>query len=278
MAEEKRKYTRSVSQMKSASKCGEAFAISRGFRGPRPPKRPWAQTVGGIALHETLVQWERSERSIDPIATFKVEWDKALEESKEDQPNLDLWMKPPGTKYAKKAIDSVYKRFIENDVPNYITRCEEAEWEVYRLDDGELALELEYEIDLDGVPVRGAIDRLQWWPALEMIAIEDTKSGSPKDEDDPRQLGIYRLAAKECYGIDLTHGRYWYTKVDRGSTWVDLSRFTRKMLETDYNKLDTIIDQDLLLPNPGEQCRVCDVKPYCSIMGWLKTGEELVLS
>jgi hypothetical protein len=108
-----------------------------------------------------------------------------------------------------------------------------------------------------------------------MISLEDTKTGSPKGEEDPRQLAIYRLAAKETYGIDLTHGRYWFTKLDRGSNWVDLTRFNREMLAKDYKKLDTTIDQDLLLPNPGDHCNVCDVRPWCSLMGWLKPGEKL---
>lgn len=276
MTEEK-KYTRSVSQMKQVTKCGESFALSRGFRGPRPPARPWAQTAGGIAFHEMLLRWEKSGRSIDPYTTFDEEWEKALDDHLGKQPNRDLWMAPPGTKYPKTTIKAVYKRFVEKDIPNYITRCEEAEWEIYRLEDGELALELPFEVQLGEVKVRGQIDRIQWWPELGLISSEDTKTGSPKDEDDPRQLGLYRFGAMEQYGIDLTHSRYWYTKVDRGSEWVDLTRFTKAELAKDYAKLDRIIQEDLLLPNPGEQCKVCDVRPYCSLMGWLKPGEELVL-
>lgn len=275
---EKRRYSRSISQMKSVTRCGEAFAISRGFRGPRPSDRPWAQTVAGIAFHEALVLWEKSGRAGSLLSYFDPEWEKALEEMKGRQPDIDLWMVPPGTKYPKSAISGVYKRFVEKDVPNYEARCREAEWEIYRLPSGELALELPYKLDLDGVPIQGQIDRIQWWPNLKLVSIEDTKSGSPKEENDPRQLGLYRLAALEQHGIELTHGRYWFTKLDRGSEWTDLRRFTRKMLEADYRRLDTIIDQDLLLPNPGEICAVCDVRPYCSIMGWLKPGEPLTVS
>lgn len=269
------RYSRSVSQLKSVTRCGESFAISRGFRGPRPPRRPWAQTVAGTAFHEMIVLWERSGRTLDALALFKQEWEKALAEAKQEQPNLDLWMKPPGTKFTGKAIDTVYKRFVEADVPNYIRRCEEAEWELFKLPDGSPALEIEFEADLDGTPVKGFIDRIQWWPVQRMVAVEDIKTGSPEDEEDGRQLGLYRLGAETALDIDLTHGRYWFTKLDRGSDWVDLRRYDRESLARDYKKVDTIIDQDLLLPNPGKGCVVCDVRPWCSELGWLQPGQEL---
>lgn len=589
---EPRKYTRSVSQLKAVTKCGEAFAISRGFRGERPPRRPWAQTVAGKAFHEMIVEWERSGRTIDPIDTFERHWERELAEEMEAQPDLDLWMKPPGTKSPQKAIDSVHHRFLTKDIPHYIARCVEAEWEVLRLDNGELALELEFELDLDGVVVKGYIDRIQWWPKLGMVAVEDTKGlaldtplptptgwttmrdvaigdylldqeGKPTKvvaksevkykqcysvqmegaepiicddehlwptvdgnigveelkerlykwgqrhqrianplplnlpeaelpidpyvlgvwlgdggsrggeitsadhdifveierrgydleknisgrtaefaeqrtvygltsqlrqldllhnkhipmqylrgsitqrldllrglmdsdgtwntirqaaqfsstnerlardlyelvltlgyrpywyagtangfgktvdcyvvrfipdvfnpfllprkadvvelkpnttswrrivqdvqatmtvptaciavdsptrtflcgremvpthntgnadsvENDPRQLGLYRLAAREVYHLDVTHGRYWFTKLDRGSPWVDLSVFTREQLASDYRKLDRIISEDLMVPNPGSSCRLCDVKEFCYVGQLLK--------
>lgn len=270
-----KKYTRSVSQLKQVTHCGEAFAISRGFRGPKPPPRPWAQTVAGSAFHLMIVEWERSGRTKDPIDLFNAFWETELEEMKNRQPNLNLWMRPPRTKSGEAAIKNVYERFVKRDIPNYITRCLEAEWEVFKLPDGSPALEIEFEVQLGEVTVRGTIDRIQWWPKQGMVAVEDTKSGSPKQENDARQLGIYRLGAAEAYDIDLTHGRYWFTKVDRGSNWVDLTRYTRERLTEDYQKVDRIIQEDLLLPNPGENCTLCDVKPWCREMGWLKPGEEL---
>lgn len=268
---EPRKYTRSVSQLKAVTKCGEAFAISRGFRGERPPRRPWAQTVAGKAFHEMIVEWERSGRTIDPVDTFEQHWERELAEEMEAQPDLDRWMKPPGTKSPQKAIDSVHHRFLTKDIPHYIARCVEAEWEVLRLDNGELALELEFELDLDGVVVKGYIDRIQWWPKLKMVAVEDTKTGNADSvENDPRQLGLYRLAAREVYHLDVTHGRYWFTKLDRGSPWVDLSVFTRERLADDYRKLDRIISEDLMVPNPGSACRLCDVKEFCYVGRLLK--------
>lgn len=268
-------YTRSVSQLKSVTKCGESFAISRGFRGERPPKRPWAQTVAGSAFHEMIVAWERSERSTDPLALFETFWESELEKAKEEQPDLALWMRAPRVKSGEASLKAVYKRFVEKDVPDYIARCREADWELFKLPDGSPALEIEFEIDLEGITVRGYIDRIQWWPSAKMVAVEDTKTGNIDGEVDSRQLGLYRLGAEEVYDIDLTHGRYWFTKLDRGSDWVDLTRYSREKLAEDYRKLTEIIQQDLLLPNPGKHCQLCDVRPWCSELGWLRPGERL---
>src|SRR5690606_6623469 len=79
---EMKKYTRSVSQLKQVTHCGEAFAISRGFRGPKPPPRPWAQTVAGSAFHSMIVEWEKSGRTKDPIDLFNSFWEIELEEDR----------------------------------------------------------------------------------------------------------------------------------------------------------------------------------------------------
>lgn len=274
MTEEKT-YKRSVSQLKQVMKCGEAFAISRGFRGHRPPQRPWAQTVGGIAFHRMIVDWEKSGRKVDYNTLFDQYWNEELDRFKEEQPDLSLWMKPPPIKTAEKAIDSVYKRFKARDIPNYIRRCEEADWEIYKFPNGDLALELDFTVDFNGVVVRGTVDRIQWWPSNKLITIEDTKTGSPDDEADARQLGLYRLGIQERYGLNVTRGRYWFTKVDRGGEWVDLRRYDWDYLAGTYLTLNEIIGQNLFLPNPGKQCKLCDVRPWCEEMGWLKPGEEL---
>jgi putative RecB family exonuclease len=271
---EKRRYTRSPSQLKSVTRCGEAFRVSRLVK-PRPPARPVAWTILGIAVHDAVMQWEKNDRNADLDVYFQQAWDVAVEEAWRRQPNEKLWMLPPGTKSVKASLENYRRRGMERDIPNYERRCHEAEWEILRLPNGEKALELSFEVDLEGVTVKGQIDRILFYPDSGVVAKEDLKTGSPDDADDVRQLGIYRIGAMECYDIPLTHGRYWYTKLDRPGDWVDLTRYTRKYLAGEYGILDRMIDGGLLLPNPGKVCGLCDVRPWCREMGWLKPGESL---
>ncbi len=273
MTEEKRRYRRSVSQLKTLTRCGEQFRLTRMIR-PKLPPRPAPWTMLGNALHEAFVEWERSGREIDVVARFTELYDFEVEEGTREQPDLSLWQLPPNTKSVSSGINNYRKRGIEKDVPLYRQRCLEAEWEVMQLPDGNPALELEFELDLDGVLVPGYIDRIQWWPKLKMAAIEDTKTGSNKTDHDVRQLVLYGLAAQEVYDIDLTHGRYWYTKLDKPGAWHDLRKFDRAYLSDQYRKLDEVVDQGLLLPNPGDHCKLCEVKPYCSELGWMEVPEE----
>lgn len=213
------------------------------------------------------MEWEKSEREIDVLEYFYQKYDEVVEEEKRKQPDYDYWFLPPNTKTVQSSIINYRKRGADN-LTTYISRCLEAPWEVS-------CLEREFEIQLSGLTVRGAVDRILFYPSDESYLIEDLKSGSPKEEDDVRQLGFYAFIARELWDIPVTEGRYWFTKLDRPSETVDLERFDREYWEEQFWKLDQAISQELFLPSPGDQCGLCAVKPWCSAMGWLKVGEPL---
>lgn len=275
MSEQKR-YSRSISQVKQLTKCGQAYYLERLNR-DLVPRRPAAWSISGSAFHEALLRWEKSERTDSLLELFEVEYDRMVDEEKEKQPNLDLWMKPPRTKSVEQDIKNYRKRFLEKDVPNYERRCREAEWEILRLDDGTPAIELDFEIEVGGIPVRGAIDRIQWWPNQGFATVEDTKTGSPDNHEfDHRQLGLYAYALEVNLGISLMYSRYWFTKVDRGSQWVNIERYNEEYWTQVITTTDKIIQQGLFLANPGKHCELCPVRPYCPEKGWLTLGEEFV--
>jgi len=236
------------------------------------PETPAPWTGLGIALHDAFCEWEKSEREIDVLEYFEAAYDAYITLSRESQPDLSLWQIPPNSKDVEKAINTYRTRGLERDVPNYLQRCleaaEEGLWEIFRFDSGELALELPYEIDLDGIVVKGYIDRVQWWPGQRRAAIEDLKTGNI-EKWDRRQLGTYAYAAFDIYGIEIPYGRYWFTKTDQPSEWFEMSRYTKEYLSKIYADLDNIISNKLFLPNPGDHCQLCSVKPYCRELGTL---------
>lgn len=257
--------------MKSVTSCGERFFLERLMRNylPETPA-PW--TGLGLSLHDAFCDWEKSERQIDVVESFEYYYDKYIEESRVKQPDLSFWQIPPNSKDVEKAIKTYRTRGIERDVPTYRDRCLEADWEIYRFDDGSQALELPYEITLGDVVIKGFIDRIQWWPTRGFAGMEDLKSGN-LEPFDKRQLGTYSLAAKLEYGIEIPYGRYWYTKTDQPSEWFDMSRYTEEYLTEVYRRADAMISQKLFLASPGDACKLCSVKPYCSENGWLPLPE-----
>ena len=218
-------------------------------------------------FHDTVMEWEKSDREIDPFKYFGTKYDAMVVEEWDKQPDEDYWILPPGTKTVKSSIINHRKRGLD-DLVRYVDRCRDASWELS-------CLEREFEIGIGGVTVRGAVDRILFYPTTEEYLIEDLKTGSPKGEEDVRQLGFYAYVARTLWDIPVLEGRYWFTKLDRGSDVVDLSGFDQGYWERSFERLDAGINQGLFLAQPGYQCGLCSVRPWCSTMGWLQIGDPL---
>lgn len=272
MADEKKRYTRSSSQLKAITRCSWAYYLSRFKKVPEPPA---AWTALGVALHEAFQEWEEADRSFDVVDRFAQQFDAYIAEFKQKEPDVDKWQMPPGTKSGKKCIERYRTRGIEKDVPSYRDRCLEAEWQILRLEDGRKALELPFEIQLGDVSVRGAIDNIKEWPG-SLIGLEDVKTGNIEgNAEDTRQLALYRVAAKEVYGLDIKYARYFFTKVDRAGEWMDLTSFDKDYLTEQYRVVDEVISNKLFLPNPGKQCGLCGVRDFCREAGGARYKEVL---
>jgi putative RecB family exonuclease len=259
-------YTRSISQLKAYTRCGQAFYLER-FRRSDLPSRPAPWTILGVAFHDSVMLWEKSERKIDLVAAFESEYDNIVTEEWLVQPDPRYWVLPPGSSNVQNSIKNYRERGIKQ-MATYYERCQSAPWEISHI-------ERQFEIDLDGITVRGGVDRILCWPSDEFYAIEDIKTGNLKGEEDVRQLGFYAFVARELWDVPVSHGRYWFTKMDRGSEFVDLTKFDRKFWEKEFRLLDKVISEGIFLASPGENCGICSVRPWCNTMGTKRIGEPL---
>lgn len=221
----------------------------------------------GIAVHDSIMEWERSERQLDIIPYYLERYDVLVFEAKQDQPDYAYWYLPPNAKYVDKSIAS-YRERGEDQLRGYIDEFEYAPWEIGYL-------EKPFEIDLDGITIKGAVDRILFFPADDYYLVEDLKTGTLKDEADFRQLGFYAFVARELWDVPVRHGRYWYTKVNRASPEYDVAFMDREFWTRQFHRLDKAIQQGIYLPSPGAQCGLCPVKPWCSTQGHLEIGESL---
>lgn len=264
--EEGRKYTRSLSQLKLYTRCGELYRLER-FERSNVPRRPAAWTIMGVAVHEAVMRWEKDSRIYDLPSLFSEEYHATTSEQWEKQPDPDYWILPPRTKSVKTSIDNYRERGIKQ-MEVYEERCRNAPWEISHIEE-------EFEIQLGDVLVKGAIDRILHWEIDDEYAIEDLKSGNIKGEDDIRQLGFYAMVAREILGVPVKEGRYWFTKLDRGSQFVNLEKYDREFWTEEFRKVDQGINNGIFLASPGDACGICSVKPWCNTMGWLEVGEKL---
>lgn len=253
---------RSHSQFNSYAQCSERYRLQKIIR-PRPPERPAAWLAHGNAFHETYQEWELSGRALDFKAHYFARYDKLVEEMKEVQPNLDLWMKPPRV---RKVVEHIATQKIRglDQVDNFLTMMDTADWWPYEDPDTcTPGVEIPFEIELGGIPLKGYIDLVR--EHEDGYSVLDFKTGNRIASI--IQLGLYKLVVEEQLGITVTHGEYFYTKDCTLSPRYDLSRYTRDYLTEIYVSLNRGIQHEVFLPNPGDQCGMCPVFDFCREQG-----------
>lgn len=129
-------------------------------------------------------------------------------------------------------------------------------------------LEAAFHVDIDGVLLKGRIDRVDITADGQGYEIFDYKTGDPKDELDwrrKRQLVLYALAVQNHFSPQLPVTRVTYVYL--GDT-VATRSFTPS--EKDFLKLrDEVvkrvhdIESGDFTAKPGMMCRYCDFKNIC---------------
>lgn len=248
---------RSASQLSQYLECGEAYRLQRIERVPRQPAYWFIQ---GTATHAAIEHYEYAAQDVSTaelFETFEQAWLEEEAASTIEWPDRHEWM--TGSK--KPAEQDGEERFTRGweQVLEYV------EWSktqfshrVARLPEtGEPAVEVPFELDLDGVKVVGKIDQI-----LTGARVRDFKGGNRKPSNN-FQLGIYGLAATEIMGKPYTTGEFYYAKVNNTLPSVDLRPYTRERLTAIFQSLDKGIQQGLYMPHPVDGCKLCGVRREC---------------
>jgi DNA helicase II / ATP-dependent DNA helicase PcrA len=139
-------------------------------------------------------------------------------------------------------------------------------WERERDSDGEpVWLERKFDFKVAGHHVRGRVDRVDRLPGGSHELI-DYKTGERKSEEDLEsdlQLALYRLAAREAWGLEAGTGSYYYVldgdKVAAPVRPDDAERVERTVLQVG----EGILSQDFE-PRPSPKvCSWCDYRLIC---------------
>jgi CRISPR/Cas system-associated exonuclease Cas4 (RecB family) len=262
---------RSVSQLTSWLSCGEAYRLERFAKAPQRPAAWFAQ---GIAFHEAIEFWEKHDRKPaleDALEVYETAWDREEAAAHEKGWAWNQWT--TGTPKRDGKADVAIRRPKGMDqVSDYMEYAllNAEEWRILTLPNGEKALEQRFEMDL-GIPgnlvrVVGYIDQMVEY-RNGAIRPRDLKTGTKRPEWEV-QLGVYALAMRDCFGIqDVWHGDYYMAK-DRGVTKpYDLAKFTRETVTDWFHTLQTAVEHEVFMPNPGSMCNVCSVWEWCSAKG-----------
>ncbi|HWJ43504.1 MAG TPA: ATP-dependent DNA helicase [Solirubrobacterales bacterium] len=139
-------------------------------------------------------------------------------------------------------------------------------WENERESAGEpVWLEKKFDFKVGDHHVRGRVDRVDRLPDgdYELIDYKTGERKSEEDLDDDLQLALYRMAAREAWGIEASTGSYYYVldgdKVAAPTKPDDAERVERTVLQVG----EGILGQDFE-PRPSPTvCSWCDYRLIC---------------
>lgn len=254
---------RSVSQLLKYADCSEQYRLL--YVDKVSNFTPAAWLAQGTAFHHAVQGWEESGRSpqFDISHAYVVKYDEEIERFKERVPELARWAKSPKTK-TEDDISNRRKKGLEQ-LQNYVDFCESETFVIKDIDDWTLAVEMEFEIIIGDILIKGAVDQILLLP--DGVEVRDLKTGNREQAN--IQLGVYAYAVEKIFGWPVRKASYYYAKDNKIVTLSekDLSRYSESYLSDLFNALEKGIQNEIFIPNPGDSCFFCPVKDNCREVG-----------
>lgn len=245
---------RSVSQVKAYEECPYRYKLERI---DKAWQRPAAWFPMGTAVHEAIEAYERSGRTM-PLAeaeeVYAESYAKEVGKYCEQTPNFEYWSW--SGRYNGEA--DIERRFGigKAQVAGYYEYvAEHPDDVIWIAPDGTPGLELGFDVDFDGVPVRGFIDQVK--PGK----VTDIKTGLKPG--DTFQLKVYAMALEKLYGETWSEGEYWMGKTGKPTKPYDLTAVSDEEVYARFHAADDGITAGEFPAKPGAQCNRCSVNTAC---------------
>lgn len=258
---------RSVSQINQYTRCPQAYKLARI---DKVWARPAAWLPQGTAFHAVAEEYEKRLHIAGQQMTleeakdmFREEYAKHIGVYTEITPNFEWWSWS-GPYNGERDIERRYAIGLEQIEKFVNWRTTEGQ-EIWVTPEGAPAIELSFNIDLDGIKVRGFID------AVVIVddepRVRDYKTGNSPGDD--FQLGVYALAIFMLYGVPITKGDYFMAgkkgKPAKPTAVYDLSAWTYEAVKERFHEVEARIQAGDFEPLPEpDKCKFCDVSYSCS--------------
>jgi putative RecB family exonuclease len=252
---------RSFSQYNTYIRCPYSYYLARV---EKVWNKPAAWLPMGTAVHEAAEKWELSDRTMSMEeakdvfrASYTAETNRYLGET----PNPAYWF---GSGPYRGATD-IQRRFklglehVERYIAYYTANPSQLP---YRFDDGKLAIELPFTIDMDGVKVRGFIDWVGYDASGDLV-VRDNKTGNKPGG--PDQLSIYALAVEKLTGHLVTKGDFFMTKTGKPTRPYELTEVVKLDIIEGMKMVDEAIKAEKFPALPeASKCMFCSVRDSCT--------------
>ena len=245
----------SPSKVSSFTECALAFRFSAIDRLPEPPS---LAATRGTLVHAAL---ERLFLLDGPARTLPaaLECLEAAHESLREHPELtglELDEAAEATFLAE--ARALVERYFRLEDPTTITP---------------IGIELKLEIELDGVRLRGIIDRLELDAAGELV-VTDYKTGKAPGERQEQQrlagVAFYSLLCERLFGRRPARVQLLYLADPLAIIATPTDRSTRgveRRLGAIWAAVERACEREDFRPNPSRLCDWCAFKAYCPSFG-----------
>lgn len=248
-------YTLSPSKVSSFTDCALAFRFSAIDRLPQPPA-PWS--TKGTLVHSALERLHllpAPERTLDAgLAAL----DDAADELRTDPDYTDLDLDDEAARAFHEEAADLVRRYFQIEDPRSIEA---------------IGLEVRLDVEVEGVRLRGIIDRLELDADGELV-VTDYKTGSvPSVQHERKRLSgvhIYSLLCEELLGRRPARVQLLYLKQPVAivtEPTEQSTRGTRRTLAAVWKAVERSCDREDFRPRPSKLCDYCAYKQYCPSFG-----------
>lgn len=250
---------RSVSQHNTYERCPWAYKLQRI---DRVWQRPASWLSQGLGVHVAMEKWELSDRKLtrdELVEIYREEFARSIEEQAETTPNLQFWF---GSGPYPGPVDIERRWEVgENQLLSLVDWCEaHPDQKTWTTPDGEKAIELEFNVELGGVPVKGFIDQIV--ETEDGLIVRDIKTGAKPG--DIFQLATYAEAVRLIYGVTPYAGDYLMGKTGKPTKTLPITEEARADVHTRFAALEANIQAGIFEPRPSKNtCKMCSVATSC---------------
>lgn len=253
----------SYSRASSYVHCGEQYRL---IRVEKVEEQPMVAGIGGKIIHRAT---ETVDHDLFTTGTVSDNWrEAAVAETQLELAALKgtRYENPDSWKiFGKQDLAWFIREGIPNAVESYIDWRMEGDWGIYTMPDGSPAIEVPFEFTLaSGLEVKGYVDRVFYSTHTGAPLIVDLKSGLKPKTD--LQLALYKFGLESLVpGSAFDWGVYYYGMKKGGTMtkFIDLSYWDEGMLSRIYDGADAAVQNQIYIPNPGENCFTCTVSEHC---------------